>query len=179
MTLGAPMRDAVLRIEPAAEGHREALRAACAQDQEIWEIYPICLLGDHFDRNFDEMFESDRDIPFVLFENDHLVGTSSFLGVDRANRMLEIGRSYIVPGVRGTGLNGHAKRLMIDRAFAEGFVRVGFKVDTRNLRSMAAVRKLGATHEGTFRKDRVTWTGHVRDTAIFSILADEWAELQR
>lgn len=179
MTLGAPMRDAELRIEPAAEEHREPLRAACAQDQDIWDIYPISLLGNNFDGNFDEMLDGSRDIPFVVFEGDRLVGTSSFLAVDRVNRTLEVGRTYLAPSVRGTGFNRRVKVLMLDRAFAENFMRVTFKVDTRNGRSMAAVRKLGATHEGTLRKDRITWTGHVRDTAIFSIVADEWAELRR
>jgi RimJ/RimL family protein N-acetyltransferase len=179
VTLAAPMRDAELRIEPAAEEHRELLRAACAQDEAIWDIYPISFLGNHFDPNFDEMFIGTRDIPFILFDGDCLIGMSSFLGVDATSRSLEIGRTYLIPSARGTGLNRRIKELMLDRAFGEGFVRVTFKVDTRNTRSMAAVRKLGATLEGTLRKDRITWTGYVRDTAIFSILADEWAELRR
>jgi RimJ/RimL family protein N-acetyltransferase len=178
VTLAAPMREAELRIEPAADEHRKPLRAACAEDQQIWDIYPISFLDGHFDRNFDAMLAAEREIPFVFFESDRLIGMSSFLAVDEINRNLEIGRTYLVPSVRGTGLNRRIKRLMLDRAFGEGFVRVTFKVDTRNTRSMAAVRKLGATHEGILRKDRITWTGYVRDTAIFSILADEWAELR-
>jgi len=63
---------------------------------------------------------------------------------------------------------------MIDRAFACGFTRIEIRVDTRNSRSMAAVLKLGATHEGTLRRNRITWTGYVRDTAIFGLLKDEW-----
>lgn len=179
MTLAAPMRDGELRIEPATEAHREPLRAACAQDEQIWEIYPIRFFAEDFDRNFNEMLDSSVNLAFVLLEGDRIVGTSSFLAVNRTSRSLEIGRTYIVPSVRGTGLNRRIKRLMLDRAFGEGFVRVTFKVDTRNTRSMAAVRKLGATHEGTLRKDRITWTGYLRDTAIFSILADEWAELRK
>jgi RimJ/RimL family protein N-acetyltransferase len=179
VTLAAPMRDAELRIEPAGEEHREPLRAACAEDEAIWDIYPIRFFAEDFDRNFNEMLDSSVNLAFVLLDGDRMVGTSSFLAVNRASRSLEIGRTYIVPSVRGTGLNRRIKRLMLDRAFGEGFVRVTFKVDTRNTRSMAAVRKLGATHEGTLRKDRITWTGYVRDTAIFSILADEWAELRR
>jgi N-acetyltransferase len=58
-------------------------------------------------------------------------------------------------------------------------VRVQFRVDTRNLRSQAAVLKLGAVKEGVLRRDRLTWTGYIRDTAYFSILADEWPEVKR
>ena len=77
---------------------------------------------------------------------------------------IEIGNSYIVPRLRGTGFNGRLKRLMIDHAFAHGLTRVGFKVDEINQRSQAAVRKLGCTKEGVMRAERVTWTGRLRDT---------------
>jgi RimJ/RimL family protein N-acetyltransferase len=47
-------------------------------------------------------------------------------------------------------------------------------VDARNVRSRAAMTKLGATEEAILRADRITWTGHVRDTVLFSILKDKW-----
>ena len=92
-----------------------------------------------------------------------------------ASGVVEIGGTYISPSVRGTGFNRQMKTLMIEHAFAEGFTRIEFRVDTRNIRSMAAVSKLGAAHEGTLRRNRVTWTGYVRDTAIFGLLRDDWA----
>ena len=66
-------------------------------------------------------------------------------------------------------------RLEPSHAFASGFTRIEFRVDGRNLRSRAAVLKLGATHEGILRKNRITWTGHVRDTYVFSLLRHEWS----
>jgi len=63
---------------------------------------------------------------------------------------------------------------MIGRAIDCGFRRIEFKVDLRNARSQAAMTKLGAVREGVIRADRVTWTGHVRDTVLFSILAKEY-----
>jgi RimJ/RimL family protein N-acetyltransferase len=51
---------------------------------------------------------------------------------------------------------------------------VEFRVDARNARSQAAMAKIGGVREGVIRQDRITWTGHVRDTVLFSILADEW-----
>jgi len=62
----------------------------------------------------------------------------------------------------------------IDHAFASGFDRIEFTVDARNKRSCAAVLKLGATHEGTLRRNRITWTGYVRDTCVFGLLREEW-----
>jgi RimJ/RimL family protein N-acetyltransferase len=99
---------------------------------------------------------------------------SAYLGLDSGRQTVEIGNTYFVPAVRGTGLNGRVKRLMLGHAFANGIRRVEFRVDDRNARSKAAVAKIGGIHEGVLRADRITWTGHVRDTALFSILAGEW-----
>ena len=100
---------------------------------------------------------------------------SGYLHLNPADNWLELGGTYMTPSVRGTGLNGRIKPLLLGRAFACGFTRVQFCIDARNIRSQKAVEKLGAVREGVLRKQRITWTGHVRDTIIYSILADEWA----
>lgn len=96
---------------------------------------------------------------------------------------VSIGTSFLHPSVRGGPANPEAKLLMLDHAFAGGAVRVQFKVDTRNRRSQAAVAKLAAVREGVLRRDRLTRTGYIRDTVVFSILDHEWpplkAQLQR
>ena len=99
---------------------------------------------------------------------------TAFLRHMPALQTLEIGNSYIIPFLRGSGFNARVKRLLLDRAFACGIRRVEFRVDDRNARSKAAVLKLGAKLDGVIRAERITWTGHVRDTALFSILAEEW-----
>jgi RimJ/RimL family protein N-acetyltransferase len=76
-------------------------------------------------------------------------------------------------------VNPESKLLMLSEAFGAGALRVQFSVDTRNARSQAAVAKLGATREGTVRRHLVTWTGHKRDTALFSIIETEWPEVER
>ncbi len=63
---------------------------------------------------------------------------------------------------------------MLRRAFDCAIRRVEFRVDARNGRSQAAMKKLGAVREGLLRADRITWTGHVRDTVLFAILKNEW-----
>jgi N-acetyltransferase len=69
--------------------------------------------------------------------------------------------------------------LMLGHAFNAGAVRVQFKVDLRNERSQAAVAKLGAVKEGVLRRDMQTWTGHMRDTVVFSILDSEWPAVKQ
>jgi RimJ/RimL family protein N-acetyltransferase len=98
---------------------------------------------------------------------------TSFINPD-VHGVVEIGGTYIEPSVRGTGFNHAMKKLMIHHAFACGYRRIEFRVDTRNQRSAAAVRKLGAQLDGVLRKNVVTWTGYVRDTYVFSLFEDEW-----
>jgi RimJ/RimL family protein N-acetyltransferase len=161
-----------VRLEPLADVHREALRAACAEDQAIWEIYPYSMLGDAFDRWWDKTAGSR--FVFVALSGDRAIGMSSYYDVDAANASVAIGGTYFVPDVRGTGVNGEVKRLMLTAAFAAGARRVVFHIDAINGRSRRAVEKLGATLEGIMRRDRVTWTGRVRDTCVYSILDEEW-----
>ena len=103
-----------------------------------------------------------------------MVGITTFYGIDPANAVLEVGGTYYRPDQRGGPVNPAAKRLMMSHAFEAGARRVVYRVDALNTRSQAAVLKLGAVQEGVLRQDRVTWTGRIRDTVIFSILADEW-----
>lgn len=175
--LGGAMAGADCRAEPFNEGHRDALRAACAEDRDIWEIYANDFGPDGFDASIDGYVANPRNRTFVLYDGDALAGMSSFLGLDEGRHVVEIGGTYYRPHVRGTGLNRRIKDMMLARAFERDIRRVEFRVDARNQRSQAAMTKLGATREGVLRADRITWTGHVRDTVLYSILADEWRRL--
>ncbi len=173
--LSAPMAgDQAIRFEVVCEAHREPLRAACAQDQDIWEIFPFSMIDEHFDTAFEAMLPVGMRIALIAFQNEIVVGTSSYLAVDPTHHLLEIGGTYFAPSVRGTDFNRIVKHLMVNRAIACGFTRIELRADARNKRSCAAIAKLGAVYEGTLRKHRITWTGHVRDTAVYSILASEW-----
>ena len=168
------MQESDLRLEPLIEAHREALKAACAQDPDIWPIYAISYDPDHFDASFDKLLARPNGRAFAILLGGRLVGMSCYIGIEEQRGVLEIGNTYYMPEMRGTGLNRRVKDLMIGRAIDCGFRRIEFRVDSRNARSQAAMAKLGAVREGVIRAERITWTGHVRDTVLFSILANEW-----
>ena len=165
------------RLEPLADRHREGLRAAAAADRDIWTLYAHSALGEHFDPFWARLL-ADRDagrwLPHAVVVEGAVVGTSSFIAPDAANASVEIGGTYLAPAVRGGRVNPQIKRLMLGGAFEAGARRVAIQVDVLNARSRAAVLKLGATCEGVLRENRVTWTGRVRDTAVYSVLAAEW-----
>jgi len=179
MALGAAMAAGDVRLEPLAGAHHTALKAACAEDPEIWPIYAISYDPAHFDASFEALLARPNGRAFAIFVGPELVGMSCYIGIDEARGVLEIGNTYYVPARRGSGLNETVKNLMIGRAIQCGFRRIEFRVDARNLRSQGAMTKLGAVREGVIRAERITWTGHVRDTVLYSILADEWAEAHR
>lgn len=167
-------------LEPLAEAHREALRAACETDPDIWELYPYSMAGEHFDPWFDGALKraaSGALLPFAVVAGGACGGVTCHFP-DNPNRATEIGGTYYRPDLRGSAVNPESKLLMLAMAFGAGARRVGFKVDALNARSRAAVLKLGAKHDGTIRQDRVTWTGRTRDTCIFSILDDEWPDVR-
>ena len=170
------LADGDLRLEPLVEAHREPLRAACAEDREIWASYSSNFGGEGFDPQFDRLLGSGgvRRV-YAIVRAGEVVGMTGWIERGAVGWSIEIGNSYIVPALRGTGFNRRVKVLMLDHAFACGLQRVCFMVDAINLRSRAAVLKLGATEEGVLRHERQTWTGRVRDTVSFSILRDEWA----
>jgi RimJ/RimL family protein N-acetyltransferase len=172
--LDAPMSGDGCRAELFGEQWREPLKAACAEDLEIWPIYSISFDPDHFDQSIDLFSGAKHNRTFALFDGEELAGMSSFIGIDEGRQCLEIGGTYYRPHLRGSGYNRRVKDMMLRRAFDCGIRRVEFRVDERNKRSQAAMTKLGAVREGVLRADRITWTGHVRDTVLFSILKDEW-----
>lgn len=173
-TLAAPMTGEDCSALPFNEAHRAALNAACAEDSDIWQIYSVSCDPEHFDATIDALVARPDALNFVLFDGEEFAGMSSFLRIDERNAVLEIGFTYYRPHLRGSGLNRRVKAMMIERAFAAGFRRVEFRVDRRNARSQAACRKLGFVREGIRRADTITWTGHVRDTVMFSVLPGEW-----
>ena len=172
--LAEPMTGDGCRAELFEERHREPLKAACAEDIDIWQIYALDFGPDGFDQSIDLYSGYRRNRTFVLFEGDELAGMSTYFNIDPLRQVLEIGGTYYRPKFRGTGFNRRVKEMMLRRAFASGIRRVEFRVDRRNGRSQAAMKKLGAAREGLLRADRITWTGHIRDTVLFSILRHEW-----
>lgn len=166
-----------VRLEPMGEAHKADFHEACDADPETFErLYPYAMHAEHFEpgwRRFYEAAGSDR-IGFAVVVGGRCVGASSFLRIDPANSTVEIGGTYYHPDFRGGATNPASKRLLMGEAFEKGARRVQYRVDAINARSRAAVLKLGAVEEGTMRDDWLTWTGRVRSTVVFSVLAREW-----
>lgn len=169
-----------IRLEPLGPAHDADLRAACDADPAIWDLYPVNMSGPHYAPWREGLARRVADgtaIAYAILYLGHCVGVSTFT-LDAPSRRCEIGNTYLHPKVRGGPVNPESKLLMLGQAFAAGMNVVQFRVDALNLRSRAAVTKLGAHQDGILRQDRITWTGRVRDTVMFSILRGEWPEVK-
>ena len=116
-------------------------------------------------------------LPFATLEtaSGRAVGSTRFGNIDRANRRVEIGWTWVALAWQRTPVNTEAKYLMLRHAFETwGCLRVELKTDALNERSRAAILRLGATEEGVFRKHMIVTGGRVRDTVYYSIVDDEW-----
>lgn len=174
MELLQPLLDPPVALVPFEDRHIEPLRAACAEDPDIWEIYPFSLYGAHFDPSLAMLAALPRWQRFAVLNGPIVVGMTNFINLDHVAGVVEIGGTYIAPSVRGTTFNGRMKRLLIEHAFANGIGTVEFRVDTRNGRSLRAVEKLGARRIATLQRNLTTWTGYVRDTALFALTPSDW-----
>lgn len=109
-----------------------------------------------------------------------LVGSTSYYEIDPSLRTLAIGHTWVARPYWRTFVNTASKLIMLERAFdGLGAERVVWHTDIRNVRSQAAIARLGAVREGVLRHHRIRRDGSWRDTVQFSMLSAEWPDVRR
>ena len=172
-----------LRLEPFAPHLKDEVRAAIGVDEAAWSIMVSTAHGENFDPWWDgfvKRMADGRDTPYAVRrrEDGRIVGTSSLHDLFPMHRRVELGSTFFHPDVRGGLVNPASKRLLLQHAFDSGIVRVEIITDAINARSQAAIAKLGARREGVLRRHKITHTGRVRDTVMFSITDEDWPEVR-
>jgi RimJ/RimL family protein N-acetyltransferase len=174
-----PLEGRFIRLEPFTPALRPEVQAALATDEEAWAI----MVNNGGRSGFDDWWvrrmgglAADAELPFAVrrISDGVVVGSSGYYTLRREHRGVEIGSTFYQPDARSGPVNPEAKLLLLDNAFAAGAVRVEFVTDAVNARSRAALTKLGAVEEGVLRRHKITWTGRIRDTVMFSIVDAEW-----
>jgi N-acetyltransferase len=173
---------ATVRLEPIRREHAgQFWEVAKDALDDIFQWIPYRLkTAEDFERLIETSFaEQERgdSVVFATVERSSglVIGSTRFMNIDRLNRRVEIGSTWIAPGWHRTAVNTEAKYLMLRHAFEVWqCMRVELKTDALNQRSRDAILRIGAKEEGTLRQHLVTWTGRVRDTVYFSMLDTEW-----
>lgn len=173
------------RLEPLEEPHLDGL-AAVAVHEEIWRWMPKQVecrddMRSAMDFGF-QLRRSGSGQAFAIREraSGTIVGSTAYLNADEANRRVEIGYTWVSPAWQRTAINTECKLLLMRNAFEVlGANRVEFKTDSNNAQSRAAIARLGARVEGTFRNHVVRSDGTLRHSVYFSVTVEEWPKVER
>jgi N-acetyltransferase len=176
-----------VRLEPMRREHAQAFWDAAKDSlEDIFRWFPNSMrtVEDFQHAVQKALAEQERGetVAFATVERNsgQIIGATRFMNIDRVNRRVEIGWTWIIPKWQRTRANTEAKYLMLKQAFdVWKCARVELKTDALNQKSRNAILRLGAKEEGTLRRHVLTWTGRMRDTVYFSILDDEWPEVKK
>lgn len=180
----AVLQDENVRLEPFSDANKAEVQQALDHDTEAWLGMVGAAYGQYFEPWWsaaETAMQSGSRIAYAVrrLSDDRIVGTTSLYEIRPEHLRCEIGSTFYMPSARGGVVNPAAKLLLLEHAFAHGMVRVEIVTDADNAASQAAIRKLGATYEGTLRQHKQTWTGRLRDTVQFAILKEaEWPQIK-
>ena len=175
----------LVRLEPLAAWHEDGLWEA-SRDPRMWRWLSIeqPQTPAEFHSYVEEALAAaatESELPFATIRqsDNRIVGSSRFLALRPEHRSLEIGWTWIEPSMWGTGANVEAKLLMLGDAFERlGCRRVELKTDALNERSRAALTALPAQFEGVHRRHMLVRGGENRDSAWYSVIAEEWPDVR-
>ena len=170
-----------VRLEPLSMAHHAPL-CEVGLDEDLWKWIPQPVRTPEEMR---EYIQSALDaqaagiaLPFATMDraSGRAIGSTRFGNIDRANRRVEIGWTWLGREYQRTAANTEAKYLMMRHAFETwASIRVELKTDSLNERSRRAILRIGAKEEGTLRNHMTTWTGRLRHSVYFSVIDSEWA----
>ena len=174
----------LVELRPLQAQHAPALLEAAA-DGQLWNMTLTVVPGpDTMDRYIATALDGARAgsvMPFVIVHRatGAIVGSTRFWKIDRVNRKLEIGHTWLSASMQRTGVNTEAKLLLLMHAFEVlQAVRVQFTTDELNATSRAAILRLGAVQEGIVRHERIMPDGRKRNSVRFSIIDTEWEQVR-
>ncbi|KTR08999.1 GNAT family N-acetyltransferase [Curtobacterium luteum] len=167
-------------LEPLGAEHADDLRAAVT-DGDLWRTWYTSIpapaqVDAEIERRLTE-HEAGRMVPFAVRDRPtgRVVGSTTFMNVDQANRRVEIGSTFLARSAQRTGINTEAKLLQLSHAFESWqCIAVEFRTHFHNMQSRAAIAALGAKQDGVLRNHQIGRDGTLRDTVVFSITASEW-----
>lgn len=173
-----------VRLEPVSLAHVPALWQAGAHE-ELWRYMPYAMRSEDDMRAYltAELARQTAGevLRFVTVARAtrEVVGSTSYLNIDRRHRRLEIGGTWLTPAWQRSPMNTEAKYLQLQHAFETlGCIRVELKTDALNTQSRRAIARLGATEEGTFRNHMIMPSGRIRHSVYFSMIVEEWPRLK-
>jgi RimJ/RimL family protein N-acetyltransferase len=182
-----------IRLEPLQQSHADALAAAAAVDPKLYQWSPVPQTkaeATNYIATAIGWREAGTALPFAIIrKNDGaVVGSTRFWNIEywswpdshaRHGRsfpdVCEIGYTWLARSAIRTAANTESKFLMLSHAFEIwGALRVCLHADARNVRSQAAIARIGGVREGILRVHRMAADFKPRDSVRYSVIASEW-----
>ena len=178
------LEGAHVRLEPLSRAHLAGL-CEVGLAEELWRWIPLPVqtpsdMAGYIDLALREQ-ANGVSLPFVQIEKDsgRVIGSTRYMNIEKVHHRVEIGCTWTGREWQRTAVNTEAKYLLLRHAFETlGCMRVELKTDSLNEKSRAAILRIGAKEEGTFRNHMITSTGRVRHTVYFSVVDFEWPEVK-
>src|SRR4051812_10259050 len=174
-----------VKLEPLSLDHLDAL-CAVGLDPELWKFTTVNIRNCEEMRAYiEEAVKLQAAGTVMAFatrdkKSNQIVGSTRFADIQVAHRTMEIGWTWIARSHQRTADNTEAKYLMLRHAFEQmNARRVMLKTDETNLKSRAAIARIGAQQEGILRNHMLVWGGRNRNSVIFSIISEDWPEVKR
>ncbi len=175
----------IVKLVPLEKSHKKGLLKAAA-DGKLWELWFTSVPSP---KNIDDYIEhalnqkqNGSAFPFVVLdkESGDIIGSTRYCNVHPEHRRLEIGYTWYAKKYQRTGVNTECKYLLLKYAFEDlKCIVVQFLTDWHNLRSRAAIIRLGAKQDGVLRNHRLNADGSYRDSVVFSITEREWVGVKK
>jgi RimJ/RimL family protein N-acetyltransferase len=166
-------------LVPLAQSHAPDLIAA-VQDGELWQLWYTAIpspegMAAEIARRLG-LQSAGAMLPWaVLDAAGRAVGMTTYMNIDATHQRVEIGSTWYGRSAQRTPLNTEAKRLLLAHAFETlQCIAVEFRTHRFNQQSRRAIERLGAQFDGMLRNHQRASNGTLRDTAVYSITADEW-----
>jgi RimJ/RimL family protein N-acetyltransferase len=174
-----------VRLEPLTPAHVDGL-AAAARDGKLWELWFTSVPAPNETASYVEAAlagqEAGHMLPWAVRElgSGAIVGTTRYHDVVPVVDRVEIGWTWYGETWQRSRVNTACKLLLLEHAFDTlGCKVVGFRTDNFNFRSQRAIEALGAKKDGVIRHHHPRRDGSVRDSVLYSVLANEWPSVRR
>jgi RimJ/RimL family protein N-acetyltransferase len=175
----------IVRLEPLSMSfHAQLCRVGL--DEELWRWTTTSLRTpedlEAYVATALKWQEAGTALPFVIVEKStqQAVGSTRYANIDRENRKLEVGWTWVGRPWQRTPVNTETKYLLLQHAFESlECIRVEFKTDSLNDKSRAALIRIGAREEGVLRNHMITSGGRRRHSVYYSIIDSEWPAVKR
>ena len=174
------LRDAHATLEPLSQQHHDGLVEA-ARDGELWKLwYTTVTAPENMHGEIERRLRLQAEgsmLPFAIIDNatNRIVGMTTYMNIDAANRRVEIGSTWYARSAQRTAINTECKRMLLAHAFEQlDCVAVELRTSFFNRQSRRAIERLGAKLDGILRNHMRHPDGALRDSCVYSIIAGEW-----